>query len=395
MRSGLVGLLRLTAIPLALFMWQVLLTHVRPNAWALVNVAISVPAYILGMLAHEAGHALVAWTVGLAVPRIEIGTGRHVWSGRWRGAIVRVNATLISAGVFVAPKERSFERTRLWLTNAAGPLASLLLAWIAIAFTGRGFPAALAPRFVLTKVDPLAMLVLANVVIGIGNAVPFRTKQSISDGFKLLAVPFMSRKQLDELYAFRYLLEGLDAQESNRLAEAVRIYDEGLQHFPENASLRHDRAVAFVRMRRYAEGLADFRKLVDHPDAHPSTRAMTRSNAAWCLIRLGDPGSYPEADQLSATAYESLRHVPAVVGTRGAVLVRLGRFDEAVPLLERARDEARTDENRAYNACALAVAYASLGDLDKAQSRLHEARSLQPENDMIPEAEVAVGPRVP
>jgi hypothetical protein len=83
-----------------------------------------------------------------------------------------------------------------------------------------------------------------------------------------------------------------------------------------------------------------------------------------------------EADVLSAEAIAALPKMPGVLGTRGSVLVWLGRPEEGLPLLERSFAAHETPRDRATNACTLAMGYHARGDTRGAVRWLEIARRL-------------------
>ena len=97
---------------------------------------------------------------------------------------------------------------------------------------------------------------------------------------------------------------------------------------------------------------------------------------------------------LFGRSHRVLPEVPAVAGTRGAVLLRLRRAAEALPLLSFAENGATSKRNLAYSKALMAGALAAVGRGDEARRKLAEARQLDPACDLIPraEADIAAGP---
>ena len=53
---------------------------------------VAIPAFLVITIAlHEAGHALVAYALGLRVPSIEIGVGRRLHRWSWGNTTIAVN----------------------------------------------------------------------------------------------------------------------------------------------------------------------------------------------------------------------------------------------------------------------------------------------------------------
>jgi len=85
-----------------------------------------------------------------------------------------------------------------------------------------------------------------------------------------------------------------------------------------------------------------------------------------------------EADQYSLEALNKLLWVPSVKGTRGTVLLELGKIEEAIPLLRETMQKHENFGNKAQNACWLAIAEIRRGDRIAGQKYLEEARKFDP-----------------
>lgn len=121
-----------------------------------------------------------------------------------------------------------------------------------------------------------------------------------------------------------------------------------------------------------------------------ANRLMMRNNAAFTDVFIGEDWALAEADSLSE---ECCRRAPGVVfflGTRGAVLVSLGKPAEAVPYLERATERHIVARSKAHTAAWLAAAHAMLGHRDEAERHLAMARGLDPRCQSLPKAEAAL-----
>ncbi len=85
-----------------------------------------------------------------------------------------------------------------------------------------------------------------------------------------------------------------------------------------------------------------------------------------------------------------MKQTTATHGTRGAVLGWLGRHEESVDLLKRAFANNPLRQNRALNACCLAISYAAIGPRSTALAWLDRARALDPSCGLRPRATAAL-----
>ena len=103
---------------------------------------------------------------------------------------------------------------------------------------------------------------------------------------------------------------------------------------------------------------------------------MMLNNIAYADALIGGTERLEEADRFSMEAMKNLSWMPSIKGTRGTVLLELGKHDEALPLLRQAMQTHDVLNNKAQNACWLALAEIRRGDLHAGQKYLDEARKL-------------------
>ena len=86
----------------------------------------------------------------------------------------------------------------------------------------------------------------------------------------------------------------------------------------------------------------------------------------------------PEADDFSRQALEKAPWVVYFKGTRGIVLVELGRYDEGIALLEEAMRKHPDNWGKAINACYLGIAAGRRGFPSESRHYFALARKLDP-----------------
>jgi Flp pilus assembly protein TadD len=100
-------------------------------------------------------------------------------------------------------------------------------------------------------------------------------------------------------------------------------------------------------------------------------------------LRLGSDDLKGEADRSSDEALRRFKREPSMLDTRGAVLLWLGRRDEARGLLSRAFALASSKRTRASAACSLAIAEARDRRLGNAEQWLARARKNDPASELL------------
>jgi len=121
---------------------------------------------------------------------------------------------------------------------------------------------------------------------------------------------------------------------------------------PELADIHNQLGLAYCRLDRFEEGIAEYRKALQLKEANPSTAkssgvAKIRANLANALAitanHLSESGTpvpeeatrrYDEAVRQYEAALELDPVQPAVHRNLGMLLAQLGRYDEAIPHLQ-------------------------------------------------------------
>jgi predicted Zn-dependent protease len=144
-----------------------------------------------------------------------------------------------------------------------------------------------------------------------------------------------------------------DAEAAARIAVALK---------PDHEAAQYALGTALMRTGRTEEGLAT---LGEFERLQVATRA--RKDAAWQVKLLTDEARERALRQEYAAAADSLHRAVAYAPSDGSIrlaagafLVRAGKYEEAIPLLEEALALAATDADR-----YLAQAYAALGDASR------------------------------
>jgi hypothetical protein len=152
-----------------------------------------------------------------------------------------------------------------------------------------------------------------------------------------------------------------------------------------------------------SEGLERSRRLLDDRRGEPGMRAQALNARAYMLAFGGSRSRMPEAEQ---AVREALCRCPSSVGmheTLALVLVRLGRFDEAEPIITRVVEEvpewraehgtapAETAKALAASRCTLALLYAGTERIGAARREVAEARSLDATFPLLKELDRILG----
>ena len=330
------------------------------------------------MVAHEAGHAVVARALGLEVTSVAIGVGRPLLSftvGATRVAICSRSAMGVTH--VAAPPELRSSAARVLVTIAAGPFVNLglfLMVGLVTQVPGWGID---SPRWT-TGWAPLEAFQWANLFCAIIALIPVRLGAPLgmvhTDGYSILfgiRKPETLRQRLAEAY---YVTRAWESLRIGDVQSAIRWYDEGLALHPHSFPLRQSRAVASFQTGDFAGGRAQLVPFIGSKEESEYFAAPINKNAiAYADAMLGEPSLFDEADRYSREALDEAPKVAAFLGTRGAVLVQLGRVDEGRRLLERAYHQHSEPLARSADAAWLAIASARDGDVAQGRQWLVQA----------------------
>jgi hypothetical protein len=348
---------------------------------------------VVALPLHECGHALAAWLVGLRVNRIVLGTGKRIWRGRMRGIPVEIRAMPSIGFTFISPKSPTFVRTRMFVGVLAGPLVNLALALMTtpalIAFLDRT-----KVTHPLAGFSPLGMLCLGNWIALLSSLAPSRVTSTeygstSTDGTKLLTVPFMTKERVRALLAADNVRDWMILREEGDFQGARRLLEDARTRHPDAAELDVLLGVTLLDLRADHQARDLFRAVLTR-DLPEATRGLLLNNVAYADFLIGADELRDEAEEHSERAMETCGTLPAVLGTRGSVLIWAGRPTEGIPLVRRSFDSHHEPTPRALNACALAMGFVALGDGAAAASWLAVARACDPSCVLLERAAAAV-----
>ena len=307
-------------------------------------------------LVHESGHAIAALAMGIRVRAINLGAGGPQMARlAIRSFTLRVFVIPVGGSTQFAPAKKII-RSRHLVAVLAGPLVeltALLLVW-------RWHP----DGWVVEALrHHLLWLGAFSIVINLIIPLPHRGND-IYNIWKLLIAPDQEIEAIAGISEHDSLARRLNAHETHDPMSEAELA----------------KARRFLQERLKLPGLTT------------EGRAIESSNLAAVNLMIGDPELLAEADELSVAAHSTYSH-PAISANRGAVLVALERYEEAIPLMAAALPKLET--GGLSTRAALALAALETGDLYN--GRRHLAAIGQPLNsayyrralDLIGPAELA------
>jgi hypothetical protein len=361
----------------------ILLAGVVDIALIPLALGLSVTLFLAQVPPHELGHALVARLLGLRVTNVTLGVGRPV--AKFDVGRTKVVLRLLPAGgsTMMLDCSRPGYRTRVWLAVAAGPAVAAATMALAVSWDADTSVSTLLRSLVLLTTGVLLLLNL------VPQAAPHADGAVPNDGSRLVRIPFMPAADVaDHVLHNRTLVALLDAARDGT-RPVMSVEDRALLDQRADAgdvTSRLARADLLMAANEW-DGAADaFRALLPEIPVHADSYAVLLNIVAWCSVMVGDLPPGGEADMASAEAQDLRPESAAGQGTRGSVLVAIGRPAEGLPLLRASMAGPLDDASLALTYCYLAIGEAALGNQDRAVSDLDLARDHDPACPLLPRA---------
>jgi Zn-dependent protease len=351
-------------------------------------------ALAVGIVLHEGAHALCARAFGFAVVSVRIGSGPLLFRTRIGGAEVIFRAVPFSGLTSWRPAAGEVTTTKRAVIAAAGPLANLCLA---------------AVCWSLRAQDPYLAISAAggNLLLFIQNVVPCPPRSAVgtpNDGWQILQNLVRSHWAHTHLHRLELAARCAVFTGSDGTKQAIEYLRSEISRHGGDDPDAEAMLCAYLlepgsEHDAISEGFERSSRLLEDRRAAPLLRARALNKRALMLAIGGWPDLMEEAEWAARESLHVLQANPHVVGTLGFVLVRLGRFDEAEPMLGTAVDHggnaAPADSTRsadldrllALHSCALGLLYSHTARHDAATSQQAQAQTLDPGCPVLPELE--------
>jgi len=333
---------------------------------------------LVGIVAHELGHALVGAALGFRVLTISVGAGPSLLQIRRRQWSFELHLLPVGGFVRIASPHRRAYRVRNWLVVLAGPMANVFVAWLALEM----LPALGASDTVTWEA------VFGQVVIAVINLLPLRvtTARGVqsSDGQQLLDIPRLTAAQIDErVAAFGEAVrtEQVRRAESDPAAVLAATHGALTADVVGISAVHH--VLALANSGRMDDALSTARELLRTKPAPPEIRVNLLNAIAWWIAVLDRREDEAEAESASHEAISLAPWSAPFQGTRGAVLAWRGvDLQQAIAWLESAGKGLRQPQYRgagdipkmvAHDQAFLALAHVRRGDLYSGRMALQAA----------------------
>jgi tetratricopeptide (TPR) repeat protein len=336
------------------------------------------------ILLHELSHAGVGRLLGLHVFAIHLGAGTVIYTGRWWGLRWYIKPFPLLGLTIVAGPEMSRMRLRIFLLHLAGPgLHAVLIGLLGLVLWA--LPP-LPPDSI--ALQAIWILICTNFFLLVTNLYPRKITAGQAttgtDGWAMFNAFRLTPQELQKRYAMFYILQAVDAVDCGDNPAARQWAEQGLGRYPRQPMMINALGYVYSHLGEYARARETFLNVLACAEKPPeSVKFMALNNVAFADLMLEDPALLEQADEYSQQAYKNYPWEPAVGGTRGAVLVALGRVAEGLALLKSAMARNPDKRGKALDACLIASGEMKRRDLREAQKYLSAAMDLDPQCELL------------
>lgn len=366
-------ILGIVSLPLTFFGPTHMVGYLLLNFSALQSFA------VLATIAHELGHIFAACLTGFRAFGIAIGKGRLIYDLSFAGMRCRVHEIPYGGRAYSAPRTARLYKLRRTLVILGGPLANIAGLCIGTALLPLDDYFGSTPLYGFA---PALLFTLANAALLPFSLWPHEFKTASgklsNDAHLLWRTWRADRATVKEAPSSWYFYEAVECQRKKDFDEAQRWINEGLRIFPKNLSLRNADAGNLYLQKRYLEASRSYALLVGRNKDHKDWETLLLNNIAYNILLTGKPELLPRADACSRLALQRAPWLVYCKGTRGSVLIELGRYEEGLKLLHAAMKSHPGKSEQALNARYIGIAEARRGNLNERHNYFAIARRLDP-----------------
>ncbi|HEY9599443.1 MAG TPA: site-2 protease family protein [Cyanophyceae cyanobacterium] len=347
----------------------------------MISVLIYFAWSYFSLFCHEMGHFIVGYLVGVSPYLVKIGLGKNLFKVRLFKATFEFNCPPFGGITF--PRNLSLDctniRLRLVLFTLGGVLANsiLLLVLIRISLIS------IVLRDSLTHQNDF--IIWITLLIGIEVYSLFRSlipryckmNQEIRPNDAQIILLILKTNYQEEF-------TGLFQEYSQQYKSQLSRYTSNKEKLPKTFLANDKRTLnLFIKAQTklhneqaFEEAGKLFLEVLKFQKISDPEKVFILDNLA-CIVTVKGYKKYlNQADKWTQEAIELASHCQTLKGTRGAILIELGRYDEGKQLLLPLTEPGNEELDIAVSSCYLAKAEYFLGNIDKANAWLVNAKKI-------------------
>jgi Tfp pilus assembly protein PilF len=226
----------------------------------------------------------------------------------------------------------------------------------------------------------LAATLFLLAFLGLGSLVPFRQRvdqhERWSDGFHVRCALELAPTEIENQVSLYYVRRANENETAGHAQAAEQWYATGFRRFPNNETLLMD-YVRFLCRTGDSHAACNYAtKALAQPVSDIPRFVRVLDSFACVPLYYHSPELLPLADECSKRALELSPSELTLKGTRGGVLVELGRIAEGTALLQECLEQSRSANDQAISASFLALAALREGNRERAHQLLGQAERI-------------------
>lgn len=288
-----------------------------------------------------------------------LGHGHEIIRTRVHDIRIILNSKFLGGAAHATFDKPQFLKLRYGFFVLGGVLTNLLVAWVCY-----WLYVVLSSPSERVQVEVSFYLALANGLT-IFNLLPFKSTSMgmkvPTDGLALLQLPFTSNKEVMQRLDLHLLYEALEHVERKEYDAARKIYSDYMKAYPDSKIITLNLSLILLKTGKPEEAYTEGLKLLEviaNKSIHPF-RALIYNQHAWICLLLN---RIEEAERYSSLALKVAPHEIHFKGTRGSILVEMGKTTEGMNLLFHDMDFQFVNNATLSAANYLMLAYFQLGN---------------------------------
>lgn len=333
---------------------------------------------------HELGHVVAARLVGIEIAHITIGHWRKVISFVIDTTTVTVRAAPASGYVLPKPTLHFYSVPRLAVFLLAGVVAEGLVAGFAV--YARPDSEVLSFGEMLIAFSHINFVCTGGYHV-VSNLLPTMGwvggEKMASDGLQLLRLWTQRRERPAQRQFLVETQEVAALIKAKRFPDALRLLENLIRQYPTNHELTQLSGSIYVECGALDKAEEVWRDLLKQPIGS-SSLAIAAMDSLSCLpLYYGQMHLLNEADAWTSMALKRSPDAITLKGTRGSVLIELGRVDEGMAFLKEVIKRTDCPVDRVICSAYLSKGYTLKGSSAEARLWMEKARAIDSEHVVV------------
>jgi len=324
--------------------------------------------------------------LGGFVRKIQIGSGNLLGSFRIMGTRCDIHESLRSGAVWHSLTSAKNARIKLAAITVAGPVASILLVGVFMAILMLIQPFTENQNSFCFYAYPFLIgCTLPSIAFLPGILIPYRYqfagRTMQTDALRLLTLPKLSGESIAAMVESAQL--ALTLREEMDLGTASLEEALARADMSPNDPLTLNTAISFLRAAQDPRSIAYYKKLINLGLPASKRTVFVDQYVTYCLESNEVISNREEMDALSLELMATDPKNISVMGTRGSILIDLGRIGEGKAMLRTVLTKAENTIDKSYSNIFLALAEKQQGNPDLAREYAEAARTADPANPAL------------